>query len=432
MLIRFRVENYRSISDSQELSFVAVALKEFPEKLIHSPQLEVDLLRVVGIYGANASGKSTVLNALKFMRTAVLNSHRNWKPKAAIPYQPFLLNAKNSTAPSLFDVDFLIDNIRYRYGFTLDSVNVLEEWLYAYPQGKKQKWFVRKAAGSDEFAFSRLLSGENKAVQALTRNNSLFLSTAAQNNHPKLTPIFEWFDTALDIIDDRANLNTATTQQCLTPEFLSGVTKIMKSADFGITGIDLEEKKPSDDMEKAIARLFGDDPEGQKEIRKVFQSISASLRHRVDADGKDVRLPFSVESRGTQALFGLAGAIVKRLADGGLLCVDELDASLHPLLAVEIVKMFNDPISNPNNAQLLFNTHDTNILECGDLRRDQIWFTEKDRTGATHLYSLTDYKARKEENIKRGYLQGRYGAIPFIGTFSPLLPNEQDGQSKHS
>jgi len=435
MLIRFRVGNYRSINDAQELSFVAAPLKEFPEKLIHSPQLEVDLLRVVGIYGANASGKSTLLNALKFMRNAVLNSHRSWKPKAAIPRQPFLLKAKNLTAPSLFEVDLLIGNVRYTYGFTVDSVNILEEWLYAYPQGKKQKWFVRKVAESDEFVFSRLLSGENKAVQTLTRKNSLFLSTAAQNNHPKLTPIFQWFDNALDFIDERGHLDVVTAGRCLDPEFLKGITKIMKSADLGITGIDIEEEQLNEGVEKIFKTVFEGKPEELKEMMKVAQSMRhASLRHRVEADGKDVRFPFSDESRGTQALFGLAGAIVEKLAraDGGLLCVDELDASLHPLMAVEIVKMFNDPKSNPNNTQLLFNTHDTNILEYGDLRRDQIWFTEKDRTGATHLYSLTDYKARKEENIKRGYLQGRYGAIPFIRIPTPLLSDEDDGQSNHS
>jgi AAA15 family ATPase/GTPase len=431
MLIRFRVENYRSISEGQELSFVAAPLTEFPEKLIHSPQLEVDLLRVVGIYGANASGKSTLLNALKFMRTAVLDSHSNWKPKAPIPHQPFLLNSKSSIAPSLFEADFLIDNIRYTYGFILNSVSVLEEWLSAYPQGKKQKWFVRRAAESEEFVFSRLLQGENKAVQTLTRNNSLFLSTAAQNNHLKLTPIFEWFDKALVFIDDRAHLDRATAKQCLTPGFLRGITEIMKSADLGITGIDIEEEELSDDILRLIERVYEGKPGEAKEMMRAFQPINAFLRHRVGADGSNVRFPFSDESRGTQALFGLAGAIVTRLADGGLLCVDELDASLHPLMAVEIVKMFNDPKSNPNNAQLLFNTHDTNILEYGDLRRDQVWFTEKDTTGATHLYSLTDYKARKEENIKRGYLQGRYGAIPFIRTPATLISDEQDGQSKH-
>lgn len=430
MLIRFRVENYRSINEPQELSFVAAPLTEFTEKLMHSPQLEVDLLRVVGIYGANASGKSTLLNALKFMKTAVLDSHRSWKPKADIPRQPFLLDVKKSKAPSLFEIDFLIDDSRYTYGFTLDSTDVLEEWLHAYPQGKIQKWFVRRVSESDKFTFSRLLSGENKSVQALTRNNSLFLSAAAQNNHPKLTPVFEWFNDSLDFIDDRADLNTATAQQCRTPEFLAGITKIMKSADLGITGIDIDEDKWSNDLEEMIERVFGDNPE-------QLQSMKASrfhptLRHGVEADRDDVRLPFSDESRGTQALFGLAGSIVKRLAHGGVLCVDELDASLHPLMAVEIVKMFNDPKSNPNNAQLLFNTHDTNILESADLRRDQIWFTEKDKTGATHLYSLTDYKARKEENIKRGYLQGRYGAIPFIRTPTPLLSDEHNGQGKHS
>lgn len=435
MLIRFRVQNHRSIRDEQELSFVAANLTEFPEKLLRSQLLEVDLLRVIAVYGANASGKSTVLNSLEFMRSAVLNSHRQWKPKSPIPRQPFLLDADSKRAPSLFEVDFLLDEIRHTYGFVIDADTVLEEWLHAYPQGKKQRWFARTGQNPEDFVFSRLLPGENKAVQSLTRRNSLFLSAAAQNNHPKLTSIFEWFDKSLHFVDalTRDILDTETATACVTPAFREAVERLMLTADLGITGIAIEHEDPPEDLKKMLTRIFEDNPEHLKGVLEaVEKSHQAVLLHRSETDGSEVKFPFSHESRGTQALFGLAGQIVKSLADGTLLCIDELDASLHPLMAVEIVKMFNDPTSNPNHAQLLFNTHDTNILEYAGLRRDQIWFTEKDRNGATHLYPLTDYKARKEENLKRGYLQGRYGAIPFLKIPTPLISGEDDGEVEHS
>jgi AAA15 family ATPase/GTPase len=201
------------------------------------------------------------------------------------------------------------------------------------------------------------------------------------------------------------------------------------TADLGITGIDIEQDAFQNEIIKAMAKVLEDNQSPWKILDA--QRYRPVLLHRSAVDGGDVRFPFGDESRGTQALFGLAGQVVKTLADGGILCVDELDASLHPLMAVEIVKLFNDPKNNPHGAQLLFNTHDTNILEYAELRRDQIWFTEKDKSGATHLYPLTDYKARKEENIKRGYLQGRYGAIPFLETPTALLPNEEDGEVEH-
>lgn len=431
MLIRFRVQNHKSIREEQELSLVAASLSEFPEKLIRPRSLDVGLLRVVGIYGANASGKSTVLNALEFMQDAVLESHREWKPKASIPRQPFRLNSESTTMPSLFEVDFLLDQIRYTYGFILDSEVILEEWLYAYPQGKKQRWFVRKGQRPKDFVFSRFLAGENKAVQALTRPNSLFLSTAAQNNHARLTPIFEWFDKSLHFVDAQTRnvLRSQTAVECVAPTFRESVKKLLMTADLGITGIDIEQDTFPEEVRTMLAKAFKDQPEQLKLIDA--QRYRPILLHRSEVDGVDVRLPFADESQGTQQLFGLAGDVVKTIAEGGVLCVDELDASLHPLMAVEIVKLFNDPENNPHGAQLLFNTHDTNILEYAELRRDQIWFTEKDKSGATHLYALTDYKARKEENIKRGYLQGRYGAIPFLETPTPLLSNEEDGEVEH-
>jgi uncharacterized protein len=428
LLIRFRVENHRSIYEEQELSFVAAPLAELPEKVVHTKHKDLALLRAVGIYGANASGKSNVLNALQFMQSAVVHSQRTWKPDGGVPRSPFLLDPEAVSKPSFFEVDFLLDDTRYTYGFVVDSKRVLEEWLYASPQGKRQKWFSRDSADSSEFSFGRFLSGENKSIQALTRENSLFLSAAAQNNHQMLSPIFEWFSTALTF-NDEGNRKTpvSTAKNFRNFKYQTGILSIIQHSDLGITNIDIEDKELTDHLKRVIEATF-DDKKIALEMIKEYPTIpEIALRHRSEIAGKDISIPFKDESLGTQALFALAGPVVETLAEGGLLCVDELDASLHPLMAVEIVKMFNDPKRNPHNAQLLFNTHDTNILECGDLRRDQIWFTEKDKNGATQLYPLTDYKARREENLKRGYLQGRYGAVPFIHTES-LFTSKDDGE----
>lgn len=407
---------------------MAASLTDLPDKVVHIKQQDIDLLRVIGIYGANASGKSNVLNALKFMKSAVEESQREWKPDGGVPRSPFLLDPKANSEPSFFEVDFLLKDSRYTYGFVIDSKRVLEEWLYAYPQGRKQKWFTRDASESPEFSFSRSLTGENKSIQALTRDNSLFLSAAAQNNHQMLSPIFQWFSTSLIFLDEAQRTNNLLTLINLrTPEYRTGILSIMQNSDLGITDIDLDVQKMSDMTKRIYEAILKDRPEYLELLKKSPNLPRLKLRHHAEATENDIEIPFSDESRGTQALFALAGPVVETLAIGGLLCVDELDASLHPLMAIEIVKMFNDPKRNPHNAQLLFNTHDTNILECGDLRRDQIWFTEKDKNGATHLYPLTDYKARKEENLKRGYLQGRYGAVPFIHTES-LFTGKSDGE----
>ncbi|HZG53015.1 MAG TPA: ATP-binding protein [Pyrinomonadaceae bacterium] len=427
MLIRFRVANHRSICDEQELSFVAANLKEWPENVVNVEKYGIELLRTVGIYGANASGKSTVLKALSFMQTAVMHSQRSWEPTSGIPREPFLLNPNKTHEPSLFEVDFLIEDIRYTYGFVVTSEKVLEEWLYAYPQGNKQKWFVRD---SSEFTFSRFLSGENKAIQSLTRANSLFLSAAAQNNHSLLLPIFKWFSNGIKFASEHSPemLESRAASSYHLSKHKSGIIELLKSADLGISDIEIEEEGMEEEVAKIFDIFFSDNPDELKRL-KGSKLQRASFQHSIKGKKNSVSFPFSDESRGTQVLFCLAGEIIQTLHKGEILCVDELDASLHPLMAVELVKLFNDPSKNPNNAQLLFNTHDTNILEYGNLRRDQIWFTEKDVNGATHLYPLTDYKPRKEENVKRGYMQGRYGGVPFIRTPETLFQGEANGKS---
>lgn len=421
MLIRFRVENFRSIYTEQELSLVASPLSERAETLVHSDRYDLDLLRAAAVYGPNASGKSTLFNALDFMKTAVTESHRQWAPESPIPRVPFALDPEAAKKPSVFVVDLLLDGVRYEYGFVADSSRFLEEWLYAYPKGRKQEWFTRDAAREKEFNFSRLLPGANRTISVFTRPNSLFLSAAAQNNHPVLEPIYKWFSN-LVIIDEQARspFETAIVHLCMDEPFRAVVQMMLRSADLGITGIDIIEE----DLASFAQRynLPMEDPEVRKAFPTSQVGAGIQLRHRA-GPGADVALPFDQESQGTRAMFSLAGVMITVLRAGAVLMVDELDRSLHPLLALTLVSVFTSPVTNPKNAQLIFNTHDTNLLDKSVLRRDQIWFTEKGDDGATRLFPLTDFRARKHENLERGYLQGRYGAVPAVGS-AGLLPVE--------
>jgi uncharacterized protein len=424
LLIRFRVENFRSIHAEQELSLVASPLSERAETLVHFDRYDLDLLRAAAVYGPNASGKSTLFAALDFMKTAVTDSHRKWAPDSGIPRVPFALDPEAAKAPSLFALDLLLDGVRYEYGFVADSSRFLEEWLYAYPRGRKQEWFTRDAARKEEFTFSRLFQGANRTIGGFTRPNSLFLSTAAQNNHPALEPIYEWISN-LFLMDEqsRSTFETIVFQLCMDESFRAGVQAFLQSADLGITDIEVIEE----DLTSFAQRfnLAMDDPE----VRNAFPSprvgAGVQLRHRTGSADTHVVLPFNQESQGTRAMFSLAGLMVAVLRAGTVLVVDELDRSLHPLLALKVVSIFTDPVANPNNAQLIFNTHDTNLLDTSILRRDQIWFTEKGDDGATRLFPLTDFRARKYENLERGYLQGRYGAVPAVGG-AGLMPVGED------
>lgn len=404
MLIRFRVSNFRSLRDEQELSMVA-AFREGRDDLVSLESLDADLLRVAGIYGANAAGKSNVLDAFKFMRDAVSESHRAWPPEGPIPREPFLLDPRCTEESSSFEADFLFDGVRFQYGFKLDSEKILEEWLYSYPNRRRQVWFTRDANAAEPFTFGRQLKGRNRTIESLTRANSLFLSAAAGNAHEALLDVYSWFSSNLVFgSPSRQGYWTLSTVRMLESK-PHEVIEFLRAADLGINNIELRENPLGD---RKARRLENNWAEGANRV----------LEFQHQTKGDPVSLALSEESRGTQAWFSLAGPVLGILDRGGVLCIDELDSSLHPLLAFELIRLFLDPKRNPKNAQLIFNTHDTNLLgspsETPLLHRDQIWFVEKDDEGATHLYPLTDFKPRKFENLERGYLQGRYGAIPFI------------------
>lgn len=424
MLIEFRVENHRSLRDEQALSMEAGrAADGADDRPRQVDGVNEKLLCAAGLYGANASGKTNVLAALAFMRDAVFSSHRSWSPDEGVPREQFAWGPKKDE-PSLFEVTIVLESIRYQYGFVASDKSFLEEWLHAWPLGKKQIWFERDAS---TFKFGDNLKGENKLIEEVTRPNALFLSAAVQHKHVQLQPIFSWFRAlnSYNLPPTRHSLyrpwlsefavarlleggTSDPTQQQLfqneesTELMLERFRSMLRNADIGITDL----------------RILKD--EGPNELSKRQRAPRFQLKHQ--SDSLDSWLPLEEESRGTRTLFRLAFPILQAIQGGGTLIIDELEASLHPALAEQIVRQFNNPSTNPNNAQLIFTTHDTNLLGTTlgmpALRRDQIWLTEKSPEGATEVYPLTDYKPRKLENLERGYLQGRYGAIPFLGNFS--------------
>jgi uncharacterized protein len=410
MLIEFRVENHRSLRDEQVLTMEAasrVGDADDPRPRNVAGH-EKALMPVTVLYGANASGKSNVLSALSFMRTAVRWSHREWDPEGGVPRTAFAWGQKKSE-PSTFEATFLVNETRYEYGFSVSDQAIEEEWLYAWPNNRRQIWFEREG---QNFAFGDHFEGPNELIKSVTRSNALFLSVGSQHKHELLSRVYWWFASirALNVIGNHQHLHLSkhaysrilSGQRFLFPEFdndqviVDRLRNLLKAADLGIVGIRFEK-----DATRAA------EPDGVR----IF------LQHQSGNDNS--WLPLEEESSGTQTLFRIATPVFTSLLGGTMLLIDELESSLHPLLGLAIIKLFNNPVSNPNNAQLLFTTHDTNLLgtSLGDppLRRDQIWFTEKDDEGGSRLYPLTDYKPRKEENLERGYLQGRYGAIPFLG-----------------
>jgi uncharacterized protein len=415
MLLRLRFSNVRSFRDEQDLSLIAGPFNDKPEIPRHRAELiKESVLPVAAIYGANASGKTNVLHAISFISEAVSFSHSRWKPDGGIPYQPFLFSGDPSEGPlpAGFEIEFLTGGIRYRYGFRVNNIAVLEEWLHAYPKGKKQIWFHR--VQGNPISFSTKLAGENRTIENLTRKNSLFLSAAAQNNHEALLLPYQWITGLLFVIGDRSLFIAHTAKLCKSTDYLDEVSRLISIADFGVTGLKIELRPVPDEALRIYAALKEFMNENQVASGPPAPSEEIRLLHRFD--DRDVPFHPQQESQGTLIYLGLLGPVVKSLKTGTPLIVDELDGSLHTLLCMQLVHLFNNPKTNPRWAQLIFNTHDTNLLSSGLLRRDQIWFTEKKADGSTDLFPLSDFKLRRTDKLESGYLMGRYGAIPFINS----------------
>ncbi|MBD1217805.1 MAG: ATP-binding protein [Aphanizomenon flos-aquae Clear-A1] len=430
MLVEFSVENYRSIQEKQTLSMVAAD----NETMLDSNTFPVpnnDDLRLVtsaAIYGSNASGKSNLLKAIQVLKNLVIKSASRMQIGDKLPVEPFKLNSETAKKPSSFEVIFILDDIRYEYGVSLNRERVFEEWLIAYRNEVQENWFSREYLPDNpkfepnegyKWSFGKGLKGEKKRIQRFVRSNSLFISHAAQNNHPQLKEVFDFFQDEINMIsltEGQLREFDFTIKMCEeNHNFREQIVNLLSEADIGISDIRFESEPMDDNIKLVVQNLFSKEFEGRNNannlLEKDFKKVITI--HKMNDSNSEIELEMSDESAGTERLFNIAGYLLFVLECGELLIIDELDRSLHPVLSKALLKMFNNPEINKNNAQLIFTTHDTTLLDGEIFRPDQIWFTEKDNS-MTKLYSLFDFRPRENESLQKGYLLGRYGAIPFI------------------
>jgi AAA15 family ATPase/GTPase len=427
MLINFKVENFRSIRDQVTLSLVASNYDHSMPGNLFDPTLRglkrVRLLKGAAVYGANASGKTSLISAFRFMRSFVRKSAMGIEPNASTEVTPFILNESASHSPSHFEVNIVVEGIRYLYGFQLDSTRIYEEYLTAYPKGIAQSWFRRtycheSKSYSYEYGSNPKFFRVDKELEKRIRPNSLYLSMGSQFNHEQMTVIYSWFSENIGIINGEELFTPVPTARKFLKDnqHQQDILKLLKCADFGIQGVHVEEGEMSDeDFDRFTTVLRAFSPTDQKPPRKdqMNKLEKIGFRHQSEMPISPI-IDLNDESAGTQRFFAMAWPWLDSLERGLTLVVDSLDTSLHPLLLKELLTLFFSDEHNPKGAQIIFTTQSPILFDFDLLRRDQIWFTEKDRKGATYLHPLTDYKPRQKEALIKGYLAGRYGGIPFI------------------
>lgn len=427
MLIEFSVENFRSIKEEQKLSLVKDTPNEMPENFFDSLAPTVpELLNSAVIYGANASGKSNILKAIECMRY-IIEESSNKKIKDKLPIEPFAFNSKTKFEPTTFNINFIrdlpVDNeddlkpVRVEYGFSADSNMIYEEWLSVYPKGREQCWFhrqynedIKSYEWSNESPFFK---GQKNTWKKSTRPDQLFLSTAVQLNSEQLKPIFTWFSENLKIIDrDRIDSQLSKMVCRQDDKFKKLIISLLQQADIDVDEIEIENPKFK------IESLPKELPEDLK--IKIEEDMNKRLdAYFIHSDelGNPVPIRLEEESDGTQKIFEFSSLIFLALSEGSPLIIDELNKSLHPDLVRFLIKIFNSEL-NHRHAQLIITTHETSVLRKDLLRRDQIWFCEKQTDKSTCLYSLINFNPHKtREDIEENYLSGRYGGKPILKNF---------------
>jgi len=411
MLIQFKVGNFLSFRDIVTFSMVASPIKEHLTTHVFKANKYFTLLKIGTIYGANASGKSNLFKAMSFMSSFVENSSKDSQAEEEIDVENFRLSTETESKPSTFEMTFIQDSIRYRYGFEVNNFKVESEWLFQAVKQAETKLFQRN--GKEYEIGDNFLEG--KDLESKTRNNALFLSVVAQFNGKIAISILKWFKNMRVISGLKDNYAQVSKKLLEENKSKDLFLEFIKMADLGIEDIKFEKKSiPELNLKSISKKSFIFEASEVNEIQ--------TLHKKYDQDQQFTEYEsFNMnknESQGTLKLFSLLGPVIESLLNGHVLVIDELDSRLHPLLTNFIIKLFNSCEHNIHNAQLIFNTHDTNLLSNKVFRRDQIWFTEKDKYGASDLYSLVEYKVRNDASYEKDYLLGKYGAIPFLGEFS--------------
>jgi uncharacterized protein len=444
MILQFSVSNFRAFKDRQTLDLVASNYdKSLPENCIAPKLAGLDdrrFVKAAAVYGPNASGKSTVIEALSTLARLVRDSASTTDPKAPIELiRPFALAPNEPVAPTAFSITFVAAKIRFEYRLAATRERVWHESLRAFPQGKEQLWFARnwdpeaqnyqwrpkqpsKPKDPNDIGFQR-----DSRHESFTLPNALYLSTAVKLNDLGLEPIYRWFKDELHVFQQAQNpvgFQFSFHQILKGTPLANPIIELLRHADIGITAATAEEL-PVTLLPEVLESFSKEARERMKEAKVP----KIQFAHRV-AGQEPVLLPWEEQSAGTQRLFSISGPWLDILSKGYTVFVDEFDTSLHPLMAMALLQLFFSEGENKHAAQVIFTTHNPLLLDTTLLRRDQIWFTDKDNRGMAHLYPLSDYKPRKGESLTRGYLSGRYGAIPFIsegllGSTFPVDPDQE-------
>ncbi|MDM8560709.1 ATP-binding protein [Candidatus Parabeggiatoa sp. HSG14] len=418
MLLEFSVKNFLSIKDEVILSLYASDEIKGHEKSNLIPVVDRHILKTAVIYGANASGKSNLIKAMGFMRGVIANSLKLNTNDPIVPtqnYPSFQLHAKSAKAPLEMEVSFLYQDIYYRYGFALDANKIHREWLYYAPEDSETLLYERRFE-KDVYMYdipNTSLVSDNFTKDRTLLDNTLLLAVLAKFTNSEARRVMEWMGNNFNVISspDEEAYEGFTYSKLDEEDYHADILNFLKVADLGIEDVFLESVMAAD--------LPDEIPKKLRKKLKQLEPKQVVFQHNIYDDKGVVtdkkHWGLNHESAGTQKLFALSGPLIETLYKGEILVIDELDAKLHPMIMRFILGLFHSQEHNPHGAQLVFATHDTQLLSPRFFRRDQVWFTEKNPYGATELYSLADFDLDDEANFSRDYFQGRYNAVPFIG-----------------
>lgn len=402
MILEFSVKNFLSFKKKVTFSMIANSNKELNDNYVEIGGNKV--LKSAAIYGANASGKSNLFKILTLV-VLMLRSSNSVDINAKLPLIPFKLDKGSVNKPSEFEIKFILDETRYVYGFIADKDKIYDEYLYYYPNGRETKIFDR--TNINEYSYTQKDEKILREIEAKNAQNKFFLATATNWNFDKTKAAYNFLTNGIGTCNNLEILkNMAYKMYETNPDYLKDFAiDFLQKADFNIEDYQISQIDVPGEFLTAIPEFI------TKTLPDKPKAYQVLFKHK----NSDNYLSIDEESLGTQMIFAFIPFLADSLKNKKVLIIDELDKSLHPFLVQYIVEIFNDAEINKNGSQLIFNTHDTNLLDLNILRRDQIWFTEKNsETGESDLYSLSDFSVRKQENVEKGYMLGRYGAVPFI------------------
>lgn len=405
MLIQFSFKNFKSFKDETTLDMTASSIKEHLDKVIEKDDNKY--LKVTAVYGANASGKSNVIEAFSHMKRIILDSFTEEAKWKNIPLKRFNFDEESKNSTSMFEVFFKYNNETYQYGFELDNQSIKEEWLYKEKKIKYKKFELVFARENNEFELSKELKIYSEMLNGLSEK-TLILSFLANIKIEDIKNTYEWFKETkvlnLETFNPGDRLSEFLPKELLEGELVAKekFNNFLADIDVGIKDIKIEETNSDENNKYNIFSV-----------------------HQNNDNQKSEYLPISEESDGTLKMISLYSDIEKCIERGGTIFIDELDAKLHPLLTKYLIQKFHNKITNPNDAQLIYTTHDVVNLRKENFRRDEIWFVEKNIKNESTLYSLVEYKIdnakiRNDASYDKDYLLGKYGALPLLKEFEGI------------